>query len=254
MIRAIHRLRVRAVEERQRLLEQHRREINALNERLMRAQEDERMRIAGELHDGVLQQLTSFTLRMGTAIVKLPSDSETKTRIKQLQKELMQMGTEIRHLSHELHPAVLQEAGLPAALSSYCAEFSKVRSIPVTCEAEERAAELSPGAALCLYRIAQETLGNVAKHSKAKRAEVRLSRSNGNVCLSVSDDGVGFNADATSGGLGLINMSERMHLLNGTFECHSEPGRGTRVRVTVPFRADSGFACRPSCQAQQSRQ
>ena len=91
-----------------------------------------------------------------------------------MQKELIQMGTEIRHISHELHPALLQESGLPAALSSYCEEFSKVRGIPVSCEADESVADLSPGAALCLYRIAQEALGNVAKHAKAKQVEVRL--------------------------------------------------------------------------------
>jgi PAS domain S-box-containing protein len=214
-------------------------EIRALNERLMKAQEEERMRFAGELHDGVLQQLTSFTLRMGTAIIKLPANSEAKTRIKQLQKELIQMGTEIRHLSHELHPVALREAGLPDALRSYCQEFSEVRGIPVSCEADETVDQLSPGAALCLYRIAQEALGNVAKHSKAKQAELRLYRSDGNVCLSVSDDGVGFSADAKSGGLGLINMRERAHQLHGTFEFHSEPGRGTTINATVPFRPAS---------------
>jgi signal transduction histidine kinase len=236
---AIHRLRAQALAERQRLLEQHHAEISALNERLMKAQEEERMRIAGELHDGVLQQLTSFTLRMGTAIIKLPADSEAKTGIKQLQKELMQMGAEIRRLSHQLHPAALQEAGLPAALASYCQEFGKVRGIPVFCEADETVDQLSPGAALCLYRIAQEALGNVAKHSRARRAEVRLYRSNENVCLSVSDDGVGFSPDAKSGGLGLINMRERVHQLHGTFEFNTEPGRGTSVTATLPFCSTS---------------
>jgi signal transduction histidine kinase len=98
---------------------------------------------------------------------------------------------------------------------------------------------LSPGAALCLYRIAQEALGNAAKHSEAKKVEVRLTRSEGSVCLSVSDDGVGSAPDqiAKSGGLGVINMRERVLHLKGTFQYDSEPGRGTRVRVTVPFRA-----------------
>jgi len=239
IIWAVYRLRVRVLEERHSILERHQGEISALNERLMKAHEEERMRIAGELHDGVLQQITSFTLRLGTATLKLPADSEPKKRIKELQKELIQMGTEIRHLSHELHPALLQESGLPAALSSYCEEFSKVRSIPVSCEMDESVDELSPGAALCLYRIAQEALGNVAKHAKATEVKVRLSRANGNVCLSVSDDGLGFNRDEKAGGLGLINMRERVHQLHGTFEFHSEPGRGTKLRATVPFRPAS---------------
>jgi signal transduction histidine kinase/ligand-binding sensor domain-containing protein len=239
LIWAIYQLRVRALQRRQRVLERHQCEINALNERLMKAQEEERMRIAGELHDGVLQQLTSLTLRLGAVKQQIPLHSEAKANVRELQQELIQMGKEIRHLSHELHPAVLQEAGLPAALSAYCEEFSKVRGIPISYEADESVDELSPGAALCIYRIAQEALGNVAKHSRAKHVQVRLSRSNGRVCLLVSDDGVGFSPRRSdkSGGLGLINMRERLRQLNGTFEFDSEPGRGTKVSATVPFRA-----------------
>jgi two-component system sensor histidine kinase UhpB len=197
------------------------------------------MRIAGELHDGILQQITSLTLRLGTAMLKLPPDSEAKTRIRESQKELIQVGTEIRHLSHELHPAVLQETGLPSVLSLYCEEFNKIRGISVSCNADESVNQLSSDSALCLYRIAQEALGNIAKHAKAKHVEVQLSRFNGNVCLSVSDDGVGFSRDGKFGGLGLINMRERVHQLHGTFECESEPGRGTRIRAIVPFRPAS---------------
>jgi signal transduction histidine kinase len=141
-------------------------------------------------------------------------------------------------LSHELHPAALQEAGLPSALSSYCEEFSHTRGIPIDYQADESVEELSPGAAPCIYRIAQEALGNVAKHSKAKQANVRLTRSDNRVCLVVSDDGVGFNRDGSgkAGGLGLVNMRERVRQLNGTFEFESEPGRGTTVKAEVPFR------------------
>ena len=192
---AIYWLRVRVLEERHRILEQHRSEISALNERLMRVQEEERMRIAGELHDGVLQQITSLTLRLGTATLKLPPDSDAKARIRESQKELIKVGTDLRHLSHELHPVLLQETGLPAALSAYCEEFSMVRGIPVSCEADESVNELAPGSALCLFRIAQEALGNIAKHARARQVKLQLRRSNGNVCLSVSDDGVGFSRD-----------------------------------------------------------
>ena len=202
MIWAIYRVRVRVLHERHRVLEQYQGEISALNERLMKAHEEERRRIAGELHDGILQQITSLTLRLGTAMFKLPPDSEAKTRIRESQKELIKLGTEIRHLSHELHPAVLEETGLPLVLSSYCEEFGKVRGIPVLCESDASVDELSTGAALYLDRIAQEALGNVAKHAKATQVEVRLSRSDGNVCLSVSDDGVGFSRDGNPEGWG----------------------------------------------------
>ena len=230
----IYQLRVRALERRHA-------EVRALNEQLIQAQEAERMRIAGELHDGVLQQITSLTLRLAKVRNQVPADSEAKAAVTGLQQQLIQIGTGIRHLSHELHPALLQEAGLPAALCAYCEEFSKVRGLPVSCEADESVTGLSPGAALCIYRIAQEALGNAAKHSEAKKVDVRLTRSDGRVWLSVSDDGVGCTPAQMekSGGLGLINMRERVLQLAGTFEFDSEPGRGTTVRVAVPFRGDS---------------
>jgi signal transduction histidine kinase/ligand-binding sensor domain-containing protein len=244
----IYRLRVSVLEGRQRilerhqgLLERHQGEVHALNERLMKAQEEERIRIAGELHDGVLQRITSLSLRLGTATLELPPDSEPRTEVREVEKELIEVGSEIRQLSHELHPAVLQEAGPTEALSSYCEEFSKLRGIPVSYQADKQVDELSPRAALCIYRIAQEALGNVAKHAKAKQVQVRLTRSDSRVCLVVSDDGVGFNPDGSgkSGGLGLINMRERVRQLNGTFEFESAPGRGTTVKAEVPFRAAS---------------
>ena len=241
----VYQLRVNALKRRQTVLEQHQAllerhqtEIRALNEQMIKAQEAERMRISGELHDGVLQQITSLTLRLGKVRRQVPPDSEANATVDGLQQQLIQVGTDIRHISHELHPALLQEAGLPAALEAYCEEFSKVRDIPVSCETDESVQELSPGAALCLYRIAQEALGNASKYSKAKKVEVRLTRSDGRVHLSVSDDGVGCapNQIGKSGGLGLINMRERVLQLSGTFEFDSEPGRGATVRVSVPFR------------------
>jgi len=223
------------------LLEQHQTEIRALNEQTIKAQEAERMRIAGELHDGVLQQITSLTLRLAKVRSEVPPGSQTKATIAGLQDQLIRIGTGLRQLSHELHPALLQDSGLPEALSAYCDEFSQVRGLAVTCETDETVRHLSSGTALCLYRIAQEALGNAAKHSAAKKVEVRLTRSDGGVRLSVSDDGVGCSPDqiGKSGGLGLINMRERVLRLDGTFEFESEPGRGTAVRVTVPFRTDA---------------
>ena len=225
-------LRVQGIERRQA-------EIRALNEQLIKAQEAERMRIAGELHDGVLQQITSVALRLGTVRNQVqPDPAAAKATVNGLQQQLIQIGTDIRHISHELHPALLQESGLPAALTAYCEEFSKVRGLSVSCKTDESVNQLSPGAALCIYRIAQEALGNAAKYSQAKNIEVRLTRSNGSVCLFVSDDGVGCAPDqlAKSGGLGVISMRERVLQLNGKFEFDSGPGRGTTVTAEVPFR------------------
>jgi len=221
-----------------RIIERHQAEITALNESLMKAQEQERTRIAGELHDGVMQQISALSLMLGTSRRKIRSDLEAKAEIRDVQEKLIQVGTEVRQLSHDLHPASLKDGGLPDALRAYCDEFSRVRGISVSCDADNAVRELSRGAALALYRIAQEALGNVVAHSAATRVDVRLTRTNGRVTLSVADDGKGFdpNRIGGSGGLGVINMRERARQLNGTFELNTQPGRGTTVRVAIPFR------------------
>jgi signal transduction histidine kinase len=137
-----------------------------------------------------------------------------------------------------LHPPALQEAGLPAAVRTYCEQFSESSSIAVECDADDAVHDLSRGAALALFRIVQEALGNAAKHAQARHITVHLGRANGVVSLAVSDDGIGFDASGlgTSGGLGLIMMRERATQLNGKFEFESAPGRGTTIRVVIPFR------------------
>ena len=133
---------------------------------------------------------------------------------------------------------MLEDAGLPEALRGYCEEFSCVRNIPVSCHADDTVQDLSRGAALAVYRIAQEAMGNAVTHGAAQHVDVRLARSNGLVVLTVTDDGQGFDANRVGGvrGLGLINMRERARQLNGTFELDSAPRRGTTVKVTIPFR------------------
>ncbi len=212
-------------------------DIVRLAKRLINAQEEERTRIAGELHDGVLQQLASLVLNLGTLKYQVPPGSLAKSAIAGLQKNLIQIGTDLRQLSHELHPAVVQEAGLPKALTGYCGEFSKARGVPVACEAGPGVEELSPGTALALYRIAQEALGNVAKHAKATQIRVRLARAGDVVRLTICDDGVGFvpGSAGDAGGVGLVSMRERVRQLGGTLLLESEPGRGSTIQAEVPL-------------------
>jgi len=228
---AAHRIRLRVVE-------RHQGEITALNERLMKAQEQERIRIAGELHDGIMQQISALSLMLGTARRQIPPDLDAKAAVGNVQKKLIQVGADVRQLSHGLHPVALKDAGLPDALRAYCDEFSHVRGISLSYDADDSVRDLSRGAALALYRIAQEALGNAAAHGAASHVDVRLTRSDGQVFLSVSDDGQGFepNRIRASDGLGLINMRERARQLNGTFQLDSEPGRGTTMKVAIPFR------------------
>ena len=231
LIWGAHRLRLNVVEK-------HEREISALNERLMKAQEQERMRIAGELHDGIMQEMLAITMMLGTAKRRIPDGSDAKPTIDTIQDKMIRIGADIRRVSHDLHPPALQQAGLPSTLKAYCDEFSGGSGIPVSCEVDEDVRELSRGAALALFRITQEALGNAAKHAAAKRISVRLTRSGGMVSLRVSDDGVGFDRAHLNEvrGLGLITMRERAGQLRGTFDFDSAPGHGTTISVTIPFR------------------
>ena len=170
-------LRVRAFKRRQALLERHQTEIRALNEQMIKAQEAERVRISGELHDGVLQQITSLTLRLSKV------KTSGSTRFGSYRQRSVACSN---NLSRSERTSVTSRMncilhycktrGLPAALTAYCEEFSQVRGLPVSCETDESVEQLSTGAALCLYRIAQEALGNAAKYSEAKKVEVRLTR------------------------------------------------------------------------------
>jgi len=219
-----------------RVIERHQAQITALNERLMKAQEQERTRIAGELHDGVMQQISALSLMLGTGMRQAEADA--KKTMAEVQQKLIEVATEVRQLSHDLHPPTLKDAGLPEALRGYCEEFSCLRNVPVSCNADDNVQDLSRGAALALYRIVQEALSNAATHGASQHVDVRLTRSTGRVSLTVSDDGRGFDPDrmGSSRGLGLINMRERARQLNGTFKLDSGPGRGTTISVTIPFR------------------
>ena len=222
-----------------RIVERHQREISALNERTMKAQEQERIRIAGELHDGVMQEMLAATMMLGSAKRRISdSPDAAKAALDKVQQKLIQAGTDLRQLSHDLHPPLLQESGLHRAVQAYCEQFTSASGIPIECHADDSVRELSRGAALALFRIVQEALGNAAKHANARRITVRLTRASGDVTLAVSDDGVGLDRTqlATGGGLGLVMMRERATQLNGTFDFETVPGRGTTIRVTIPFR------------------
>ncbi len=220
------------------VIERHEAQISALNERLMKAQEQERTRISGELHDSVMQQISALSLVLGTAKRQIPADSKAREMVADVQRKLIDVGTEVRELSHDLHPPELKQMGLPEVLRGYCDSFSQAHGIPVSCEVEASVADLSEGTGLALYRIAQEALGNAAKHAAPTRIELRLTRAGRDVVLTIADDGRGRDpGQVDTGGLGLVNMRERARQLGGTFELDSRPGRGTTVRVAVPLRA-----------------
>jgi signal transduction histidine kinase len=211
--------------------------------RLITAQEAERSRIARELHDDVNQQVAAIAIALSALKRRLPEGCGLDGDLADVQRRAVEVAEDIRSLSHEFHPGVLRHAGLVAALQAHCGEFRARHHLPVSFRADADVEPLSADVSLCLYRVSQEALANVVRHAEARHADVSLSLAEAGsaVELTVSDDGRGFDparedgADGTDGGLGLISLDERVRLAGGELEISSAPGRGTTLRVRVPY-------------------
>jgi signal transduction histidine kinase len=218
-------------------LRENNRQIQDLAGRLITAQEVERSRIARELHDDVNQQLAALSVSLGLLKRSPPSDVSPRHELAGLQQQAIEVSESIRHLSHELHPALLQHAGLVAALRGHCAEFGGLHRIDVLFHAGDGLETIPSDAALCLYRIAQEALRNTARYAKARRVQVSLTRQDAIVELRIADDGRGFDLEEARrrGGLGLISIDERVRLVGGHVLIVSECGHGTVIEARVPL-------------------
>jgi two-component system sensor histidine kinase UhpB len=213
-----------------------------LTGRLIAAQETERARIARQLHDEVNQQLAAFSIALSSLKRRLPNVAkDVQAEITRLQQQAIILSDEIRNLSHELHPGVLQHAGLVAALRGSCAEMGLQHGIEVSVEADDNLGSLPAEVALCLYRVAQEALHNTAIHARARQARVALRRTLSGLELTVSDDGCGFDlAEAKrAGGLGLLSIDERVRLVRGSLRIDSLPEWGTQVCVQLPLESEA---------------
>lgn len=213
-------------------------QIQTLAGRLITAQEEERRRIARELHDGVNQKLSALSIALATLGRSAPSRAADLTgALARLQERAAELVEEVRQLSHELHPGVLQHVGLVAALQGYCEEFEGEHGLAMTFRADENLGVVPIDRALCLYRAGQEALGNVAKHAKARHVRVSVARDHDDVRLTVADDGCGFDLTEARrrGGLGLISLDERVRLVGGQVTIRTGPQEGTEVRILVPL-------------------
>src|SRR5262245_61628562 len=213
--------------------------IRDLAGRLMTAQEEERRRIARDLHDDVNQELAAQSIALSTLSGRLPTDTTADVRqeVAQLQTRTVGLANTIRHLSHSLHPGMLEHVGLVAALRGYCRGFEREHGLPVAFRADGEFGMVPPDVALCLYRVTQEGLRNVARHANARHVRVTLGRDIDEVILAICDDGRGF--DLTEArrrhGLGLISLDERVRLVGGRLMIDTHLERGTELRVVVPM-------------------
>ena len=225
--------------EHQRLAERHtREELERLSARLVTVQEQERRSLARELHDEVGQALTAIKMDVAVALRGLAPGSRETSSLEDARSIAENTLQGVRDLSQLLHPSMLDDFGLPEAVGAYLRSFSKrtgVRTELVQYGMEQR---LAPEAEVCVYRIVQEALTNVARHSGARTATVTLARAADHLQMTVEDDGRGPGARGArlpaSRGLGIIGMRERAQALGGTFVLEPRPGGGTRVSARIP--------------------
>jgi signal transduction histidine kinase len=205
---------------------------------LINAQDHERARLASELHDDFSQRLAMLSLGLETAAEMVPeSPAEANRQLHELVNSASELGADLHTMSHRLHSSTLEQLGLAEGVAAFCEEFTAQRGIQVVFSHKDVPRSVPPDISLCLFRIVQEGLRNVQKHSGAAHAEVRIETMNDTLHLSISDDGAGYDVNDGAGrqGLGLRSMRERARLVGGRFEIHSEIRNGTRIDVWVPL-------------------
>jgi signal transduction histidine kinase len=212
---------------------------------LINAQEKERSRLASEIHDDFSQRLALLSLGLENAEEKIgTSPGEAVQQVHDLLNSASEIGADLHTLSHRLHSSTLEALGLVAGVSALCKEFGIQQGIEVEFLCEDIPRSVHHDVALCLFRVVQEGLRNLKKHSGAVKAQVLLRRAGEKLVLSVRDEGVGFDVSNVQKkeGLGIRSMEERAYSLGGRFEIHSEPGKGTRIVVWVPLEQKSEAA------------
>jgi len=214
-----------------------RRELRALTARLILAQEDRSREVAREWHDVFSQPLAVLGMDVTELKKSVPPGAHDFVgRLERVGEDINRLADGLHEISRHLHPAILDDLGLEAALHEECEIFFRLHGIPVVFEASDVPRELPQDIALCLYRVAQEILRNVAKHAEASEVRFRIAKVRSEIRLSVRDIGDGFELKKLKRkGLGLISMEERVRMVNGTFRIQSQPGSGTKVTVRIPL-------------------
>jgi len=218
-----------------------------MSRKLIEAHEQERTRIGRDLHDDVVQRLALLSIGLDGVQQDIPdAASELRTRIEALRDQTTRITNDVQLLSHELHFSKLDYLGVVGAAKNFCKEFSEQHKVEIDFQSHDLPTALPTDLSLSLFRVLQEAVRNATKHSGVKRFEVRLWGSTGEINLTVSDLGAGFDQEAAmkSTGLGLTSMQERLRLVHGELSIKSQPKGGTTIHARVPFepRSDSARA------------
>jgi PAS domain S-box-containing protein len=212
----------------------------AMSGRLITAQEEERSRIARELHDDLSQRLALLQISLQQFKQSMPGlSSSAEQHLRSIEELANELSSDLHSLSHELHPAKLETLGLVASLQGLCNEFSAQHELAVRFVHSNTPEQIPKDVTLCLFRITQEALHNVVKHSGAAEATVELSGRADEISLCIRDSGQGFEVDSVEGvsGLGLNSLRERVRLVRGQLSIESKPSQGTRIYVRIPLPA-----------------
>ena len=229
----------RAVQQSEAALRESHGRLQELTGKLISAQEEASKQLARELHDDFSQRLAGLLMEVSVLEQKLPSSANgVRERVRGIGDKIGTLAKDINDVSRQLHSSVLDNVGLAAALEAECDGFSEREGIPAEFNSEALPRALPEDISLCLYRIAQESLRNIAKHANASRVWLNLSSQASDIVLGVRDSGNGFDITGaqTKGGLGLVSMEERVRPLGGSLLIESEPGKGTKVEVRIPLR------------------
>jgi signal transduction histidine kinase len=225
-----------------RTIRQHRKELRRLTARLFQSQEDERKRIARELHDEAGQALTGISLALETILRhRSPEMEHIEEQILDIQKQINRTYQEMRRISHRLHPALLNDLGLEPALESCLARISKYSQIEIDFKMVGFEGRLDPQTETLLYRISQEAVNNTLKHSHATHFRLSIIKSYPNIIFLAEDNGIGFDQEQferDGQALGLLGMRERASMVGGKFSLRTSrgDGKGTRIRIEIPIK------------------
>jgi len=217
--------------------------LQGLSARLIKAQEEERSHLARELHDDLSQRVATMAIELEQLGQEAPrSQPGLRASLGNLWAQAQQLSSELHRLSHGLHPSTLDQLDLAASVRALCQEFSHRHQLQIDFSQQGFPGDLPKDIKLCIFRIAQESLRNVVKHSGSCKAMVHLEKTDRAINLNVSDDGCGFDIGAASikQGLGFISMTERVRLVAGDITIHSERSRGTRISVSAPLNPCRG--------------
>ena len=207
--------------------------------RLIEAQDEERKRIAREIHDDYSQRIAMVAMDLENLAENVgESSGETSQQFHELFDRISELGADLHSLSHRLHSSTLESLGLLAGVEAFCKEFAEQQGVQVDFAHENIPRGVPEDAALCMFRITQEALRNIKRHSGANRAEVSLELQDGSLHLSISDCGCGFdsNKPPAERGIGIHSMEERLRLLGGNLEIQSRPMEGTRIDAWLPLK------------------